>query len=145
MKKLLLSLVLVFALVFSFAACTNVHESPSGDFTDDKVLFWLTKQATDETIFHDYTIEDFPEVAAVSIEEIDGRTSDTDGLTHSVRQCLLEDPAGAAIPDHLKNYKRMFAITLAEKGKQNVLSAVDILKQREDIEDAFPNYIDGLD
>lgn len=111
------------------------------EFADGDVLVSLTKEATDATIFHDYTLEDFPEVNAESIEEIDGRTSQSSGLTYRIRQCLLEDPTGGTIPDHLKNYTRLFVIRLTQKSKENVLRTIDILQQRDDIDHASPNHI----
>ena len=113
--------------------------SEEDDFEDDDVIFGLTEKATAETIFHDYTVEDFPEVNAVSIGEITIYTSE------EIRQCLLKDPTGATIPDNLKNYTRSFVLNLAEKGKRNVLRAIVILSERDDIEYAQPNYIYHLD
>ena len=113
----------------------KVHVSIDGlDFTDDDVLIMLTKEATDATFFHDYTVEDFPELNAVAVEEL------TIYTTARVRQCLLEDPTGGTVPDHLKNIKRGFVIRLAEKSKENVLRAVNILLGRKDLEYAAPNY-----
>lgn len=112
------------------------------EFTDGDVLVSLTKEATDATIFHDYTLDDFPEVNAESIEEIDGRTSQSSGLTYRIRQCLLEDPTGGTIPDHLKNYTRLFVIRLTRKSKENVLRTIDILQLRDDIDHASPNHIE---
>lgn len=114
----------------------SVHVSYANfEFTDSDVLIWLTKEATDATTFHDYTVEDFPELNAVEVEELTIYTN------ARIRECLLEDPTGGTIPDHLKNNKRCFLIRLTEKSKENVLRAVNILLQRDDIETAGPNYI----
>lgn len=109
------------------------------EFDDNKVLIYLTEEATNATVFEDYTVEDFPEINAESIREI------TDTLTATIRQHLREDPTGSTIPDYWKNYKRCFSITLKEKSKENVLRVVNLLRQRDDIKSASPNYCDKGD
>jgi hypothetical protein len=45
----------------------------------------------------------------------------------------------------IENYRRMLSIQLAVKSEDNVLKAVEILKQRDDVQSASPNYYLKLD
>lgn len=107
-------------------------------FPDNLVRITLTNEATFENIFHDYTVEDFPEINAESISE-NGGDSCVVGIG-IVRRWLEEDPTGSTIPDEWKTYQRHFTITLKEKSKENVLRVVNLLMQRDDIASAFPSY-----
>lgn len=151
-KKWLIPLLLIIASVFVFSACTgrnNTDEAEmeefianydkSKSFVDNQVIIALTEEATFKYIFHDYTAEDFSEIGAIGVEELDGATSDTSGLTYRIRQCLSEDPSGGTIPEHLKHYNRIFCITLDKNDRDNVLRAVYKLRQRTDIYLAEPN------
>lgn len=170
MKKRLLCLGLLLVMACSFAACgvqnDNTTEEPTydnsivdeqalaefiksfdnyGDYVDNQLIVCLTEEASFEYIFHDYTAEDFPEIGAVSVDPLDGPWGDTPGIVDKIRQCLSEDPSGNTIPEHFKHHKRMFCITLDKQDKENVLRAIFILRQREDIYIAEPNGIWHLD
>ena len=159
-KKLLLPLLLLVPFIFAFTACgsqedyeTNcggppVYGSEIDEFianynrfhmVDNQIIVTLTEEATFKNIFHDYTAEDFIGIDVIDVDELDGATSDSTGLTHKIRQYLLEDPSGNTIPEYHKHYKRFFCITLAKKDEDNVLRAVYILRQRADILYAEPN------
>lgn len=45
----------------------------------------------------------------------------------------------------VENFRRILSIKLAKKGKENVLKAVQILEQREDVQSSSPNNIFKLD
>lgn len=159
-KHLLIPLLL--CMPFALASCNGqsnneppIHNSGIEEFIanfdrhspfiDDQVLIFLTEEASYEYIFRDYTVEDFSEVGAIAIDELDGSTSPASGLTYRIRQCLLEDPSGSTIPDHLKHYKRAFCITLDKKDEENVLRSIDLLRQRSDVELADPNWSESAD
>ncbi len=159
-KKWLIPLLLLIASVFVFSACTNHNDNNTDEagmeefianydksrpFVDNQVIVILTEEASFKYIFHDYTEEDFSEIGAIGVEELDGATSETSGLTYRIRQCLSEDPSGGTIPEHLKHYNRMFCITLDKNDEDNVLRAVYILRQRTDIYLAEPNVPESGD
>ena len=81
------------------------------EFTDNEVVIVTKSFAWNK----EYTIEDFAEVGCIEIRALD------DGIMKP-------------------NRKRPFVLTLAEHSKQGVLDAVDLLRQREDISSASPNY-----
>ena len=172
MKKFLIPLLLFVACIFTFAACDNqenkndyldgnlcggppLYESTIDEFienfdrhspfVDNQVLIILTEEVSFKNIFHDYTAEDFLQIGAIDVHELDGSTTESTGLTYRIRQCLLEDPSGNTIPEHLKHYTRTFCITLDKKDEDNVLRAVYLLKQRTDIYLAEPNWIESPD
>jgi len=163
-KGIFVTVLLLISCMFSFAACGGQTDTDTGDglenkppvyeseefngtndrhdsFVDNQVLITLTEEVTFDNIFHDYTVEDFSGIGAIDVEEIDGRVADSPGITYRIRQCLLEDPSGETIPEHLKHYKRIFCITLDKKDKDNVLRIVDILEQRTDVYRAGTNGI----
>ena len=158
-KKLLIPLLIFITCLFAFASCKrqegndkdtepSITESEIDkfvenfdrytDFVDDQTIVILTKEASSVYIFHDYTAEDFSEIGAIDVRELDGATSDSVGITYKIRQCLLE---GSTIPAHFEDYTRTFCITLNKKDKDNVLRVIYILRQRADIYLAGPNWI----
>ena len=164
-KKLLIPLFLLTSCLFSFAACTDqpdtdgkrppIYESSEAEFiknfdrhspfVDNQVLIILTEEVSFDNIFHNYTAEDFSEIGAVDVDELDGATIDSSGLTYRIRQCLLEDSSGNTIPEHLKHYKRSFCITLDKNDADNVLHVIYVLKQCPEIYLADPNWIESCD
>ena len=154
---------LLLVAVFSFTACGGKDNTSNDsltaddealaeliksynnyDFADNELIVCLTEQASFEYIFHDYTAEDFSGIGAVSVESLDGPWGDTEGIVDKIRQCLLDDPSGNTIPDHLKHHKRMFCITLDKHDRENVLRSVYILRQREDIYIVEPSFVFNL-
>lgn len=115
------------------------------EFVDNQLLVLLTEEASFEYIFHDYTAEDFPGIGAISVAPLDGPWGDFPGQVNRIRQYLLEDPSGNTIPDHLKQHKRSFCITLDKNDDENVLRAIYILSQRADIDVAEPNWLYSAD
>ncbi|MDE7453321.1 MAG: hypothetical protein K2N22_02820 [Clostridia bacterium] len=173
MKKSLLCFCLLIVTSFFFAACGNRNDGSDNsaekpayeysdyseqeleyfvdnfdrnyEFVDNQLIVMLTEQASFKYIFYDYTAEDFKEIGAVHISELDGSTSQSDGLTYKIRQYLSKDPSGNNLPGHLKHYNRTFSITLDKKDKDNVLRAIFILKHRSDIFTAEPDFIGSFD
>ncbi len=168
-KKLLMPLLLFGASIFVFAACASqndnttdngsctgppVYESAEEEFittfdkhssfVDNQILVILTVKVSFDNIFHNYTAEDFSEIGAIDVDELDGATNDSSGLTYKIRQYLLEDSSGKTIPEHLKHYQRSFCITLDKHDEDNVLRTIYKLSQRADIDVAEPNWIDDM-
>ena len=82
------------------------------DFTDNDILVIMTP----ENNFREYTVEDFSDIGCIQIKDL------TIGPTEG-RLCRIL---------HLK---------LEEHSKQNVLDAIKILEQRDDVYSAEPNYL----
>lgn len=160
-KKFILPIALIFA-VSCLVGCGNQDDNNKGTpppvnqteldefianfdksnpFVDNQIIIVLTEEASFKNIFHDYTVEDFPGIGAVEVKEIDGSTSNSDGLTYRIRQYLTEDPSGNTLPDHLKRFNRSFCITLDKNDYDNVLRAVYVMLLRTDVELAGPNSI----
>ena len=109
------------------------RKSPTeNDFEDNIVGIVLTNEATILSIDKTYTIEDFPEIDAIKINEIG------DYVLNQVRDQIHGRPINKE--RDLTTYRRMFSITLSQHDKDNVLSACSILAAREDIFSAEPNY-----
>ncbi len=98
------------------------------NFAEDRVL--LVLQKGEQIVFRDYTVSDFSSVNCVSVEEL------TSGRTQKVRD-------GVQGVDG--NYNRILKLSLAKKSKQNVLKAMEILMQREDVLQASPDFIFEMD
>lgn len=95
----------------------------------------FTNKATLETINHIYSPEDFPELDFdFTIEEYFEKSRD------EVKQALSEGTADKAMQEYMQRYTRMFEIRLTEKNKENVLRAVELLTQREEVKYIEPLY-----
>ena len=95
----------------------------------------FTNKATLETINHIYSPEDFPELDFdFTIEEYFEKSRD------EVKQALSEGTADKAMQEYMQRYSRMFEIKLTEKSKENVLRAVELLTQREEVKYVEPLY-----
>ena len=91
----------------------------------------FTHEASLDTLYHDYTPEDFPELDFdFTIEEYLIRSRD------EVREAL----SNGATSGQFSHFARMFKIVLTEKSKENVLRAMERLGAREEIEAIEPNY-----
>ena len=126
-------------------------ECPKGDYTDLKVevkdkyqveevkgtsfRVSFTHEASLATVYHDYTPADFPELDFEFTIKDDLQT-----VTDFVRNALLEEPIDSQAQYRIDIYVRLFEFTLAEKSKENVLRAVELLSQREEIEFIYPTY-----
>lgn len=87
----------------------------------------------------DYTPADFPEVNAVAVEDLTSLTVDW------VKKKVQGIPTEEEMLVDVENFRRILSIKLAKKGKENVLKAVQILEQREDVQSSSPNNIFKLD
>ena len=122
-------------------------EYPKGDFSQLKidvenkyqsrevagtyVTFVFTDEASLETIYHDYTPADFPELDFdFTLEEYFIKMRD------EVRTLLKVDPTN----DLVTRFSRIFSITLTEKSKENMLRVIELLEAREEIKAVDPAY-----
>lgn len=102
------------------------------DFADDRVTVVLTKEATRK--FLNYTLKSFPEVDAVAVEDL------TSLVVDWVKKQILGIPTKEKKLINVEEFRRILSIRLSENSKENVLSAVKILEQREDIQSANPSF-----
>ena len=127
--------------------CGFLLECPKGDYTQLKievenkyqswevagtyVTFVFTHEASLETIFHDYTPVDFPELDFdFTIEEFFTERRD------EVRTLLSEDQTN----DIVTRFVRLFEITLTETSKENMLRVIEALEAWEEVQEVNPAY-----
>ena len=92
------------------------------DFEDDEVLILIEKSYTQQ----DFTIEDFDKVDIIALVDLG------ESLTKRYKE-------SGVWPD---TYRRSYAITLANSGRQNVLDAIEILNEYPYVECAYPSGYD---
>lgn len=95
----------------------------------------LTHEVSLETIYHDFTAEDFPELDFEFIVE-DFSTE----LRDKVRQLLVEEPDDYWNRETVNSFTRILVIRLTVENKDNVLRALELLAQRGEIEEVEPIY-----
>lgn len=93
------------------------------------LYFGFTNEATLETIFRNYTAEDFAELDFdFTIKEYFVSSRD------QIRNALLEGQIDASMQEYMQRFTRVFVITLTTPNNENVLRAMELLSQREEIE-----------
>ncbi|MCL2761768.1 MAG: S8 family serine peptidase [Treponema sp.] len=110
-------------------------------FAEDRVLIVLKKSASMD--FRTYTPEDFPELNGVQVRDLSKRTmavvqeqlkaqktGDWSRLTKRIEQGMLVD---------VNKFKRILCLELPIQSKENVLQAIKLLEQRNDIMYAGPD------
>ena len=90
-------------------------------FADDRFMVVFNKETSRKAL--DYTPEDFPEIDCVRVEDLTEWSKKNDRET----------------------YSQIVMIYIAEPGKQNVLDAIELIKLRDDVISAGPDYVMGLD
>ena len=115
------------------------------DFTDSEVLVAMTHE--ESLKFTKYTAADFAEIGCASVQDLSSAKAEK--VQKVLRgEKLAEDSIGAAFMNkniNVDTFHRILSLKLAEPGKENVLRAVDLLNQREDVYIAEPNYIIQMD
>ena len=110
----------------------------NGGMAEDKVLiFTLTKWETRK--FLTYTVEDFADINAVKLEELTINTVDW------VRKKLAGEPVDGNMAIDIDNYKRMFAVTIAEPGLKALQRAKELLEKREGVLSVDYNVVFTID
>lgn len=95
----------------------------------------LTHEVSLDTIYSDFTSEDFSELEfEFTVEDFSA------DLRDKVRQLLVEEPEDYWNRDTVNRYTRTLVIKLTVENKDNVLRAVELLSQREDVKWAEPIY-----
>ena len=126
-------------------------EYPKGDYTQlnveveekhqrqeaDGNTFYVTftHEASLATIDHDYTPADFPELDfAFTVED------NMSSITDFVRQALAQESIDSQTQYRIDIFVRGLKFTLAEPSKENVLRAVELFSEQEDVWLAYPAY-----
>ena len=104
------------------------------NFTDNAVIVVLNDKPRN---FRQYTAEDFAEVNAVEVMNLSARTGDL------VQRQIAAERTGdrRSIQSYIDNnmlvntdtFRTILMVQLAERSKENVLNAIRILEQRDDI------------
>lgn len=128
----------------SVSAEKNVPTDASAtkrDFTDSEVLVAMTHE--ESLKFTKYTAADFAEIGCASVKDLSSAAAEK--VQKVLRgEKLAEDSIGAAFMNkniNVDTFHAILSLKLAEPGKDNVLRAVALLNQREDVYIAEPNYI----
>lgn len=130
---------LPFSLGRAFAESKQEGRMDSLGFAEDRVLVVLTDEET--KTFRNYTNEDFPEIEISSVKEL------TKSSKEKLSKQLYDDNAKINYSNNYEmeieeeSYRSILCLTLANKGKENVLKAIEILKQRDDIISAEPDCV----
>ena len=111
------------------------------DFEDHFVIFTVNRAATFS--FREYTVEDFPELALENVIEL------TYYMSQLVQMQIEAERTKdwSALEGHIKNnmllnlntFRRQFLFVLIEPGKEAVLKAIDVLRERPDVISASPD------
>ncbi|MCL2846162.1 MAG: S8 family serine peptidase [Firmicutes bacterium] len=110
------------------------------DFTDDKIIIVLNRK--ESLRFGTLTPEDFPEF---QFAEVNCITPGFDLAQHHAESIAsrnrrnLEQIYGDTWQVNLGNFRRIISLTLEEPSKENVITAIHALEQRNDIISAEPN------
>ena len=102
--------------------CTATLED---DFADDTILIVLTNEASLESVYHDFTPDDFALIGCAEVRDL------STGITADIR---------SGEETNTTNYRRILSLKLGNPGKLNVLLAIKILEHRPDVRSATPNH-----
>ena len=111
----------------------NETQGYEADFEDDSILVIITNEKSLE--FHEYTVDDFPEINCISVEDL---SPYADRSIEEKRSYLGLDGSKGRID--ASKYKQILYIKLEEHSKENVLDVIEILEKRDDVYSAAPNY-----
>ncbi len=157
MKKCIIKIIIIFIAVLIIATNNvNVKIVASSDeeeliicnanindnFDDSKILITLKNSVSLQ--MKEYTINDFLEINCISVEDLTINTLDI------VRQQLDAEKTGdwSLLTERIENdmlidvnkFHQILCLKIGNPGKQNVLNAIKILEERNDIISAEPNY-----
>lgn len=115
------------------------------NFADDSVLIVLTNEASLESLYHDFTPDDFAQIECVEVQDLSSAT--TEHFRKQLKGELV--PPTSMRPGQswfyqekdVTTYKRILSLKLKDPSKLNVLIAIKILERSPDIFSAEPDYI----
>ena len=123
-----------------------VEPSLEDNFADNHVLVVLTREASLE--FNTYTENSFSAIGCAKVTNLSDATgSMAQAAMTQASAALLSGYTTISPANEIKhaetigNYKQILCLELAEPGKENVLAAIKLLMQRDDVLYAGPDYI----
>ena len=134
-KSLALCVLCALLGLFMFSGVSDrseIDDLCNEDFANDRVIIVLTKEATRQ--FLDYGPEDFPELELDEVVDLTSFTVDW------VEKKIKGIPTDREMLVNVEEFKRILSLRLANPSKKNVLRAVALLEQREDVQSASPSY-----
>ncbi|MBQ9120873.1 MAG: S8 family serine peptidase, partial [Clostridia bacterium] len=115
-------------------------------FADNRVLVALTREAS--LAFSSYSVEDFSDIGCIKVTDLsDSAATMTKDALHQASILLTTGESTAFFEVQNKNknvvsnYKQILCLELENPGRENVLAAVSLLQQRDDVYCAEPDYI----
>ena len=115
-------------------------------FADDSILVLLTREASLK--FKAYTVDDFAEIGCKTVSDLS--TSAGAKTQKALNEAVVafssnEEPIFSGLSERhreiVSNYKQILCLKLNEPSKENVLAAIERLKERADVLTAEPDYI----
>ncbi|MBR7133003.1 MAG: hypothetical protein IKD04_05670 [Clostridia bacterium] len=103
------------------------------DFADNEIIVYFPKTTDIEKWKREYTVEDFPEIECIAVNNYE-----------YIRELVLGENKTKS-NKYMTTHRRYVTITLKERSKENVLSAINLLEKREDIYYVAPQYYARLD
>ena len=115
------------------------------DFADNRVMVVLNNAASLK--LKTYTAADFPEIGCASVNDLSTATAARVSAKlrgENVAEIFGARSEGVVFSDfyevNVQEYNQILCLTLPTTGKQNVLEAIKLLMQREDVMYAGPDY-----
>ena len=117
------------------------------DFADDSILVTFNRATSRKLL--DYTPEDFPEIDCVKVDdlmpylkaELRDKVAADENQPYEKYYNLHDGKYYSELDIEFDSYYQTVCITLAHPGKMNVLDAIQILEQRDDVLNVSPNGI----
>lgn len=112
-------------------------------FTDDTVVVIMSSKAS--TNLQTYSVDDFSSFDCVEVKNLTPRTQSRDEISADEVGCESNSAGNEQTnADGSDSYNPILSLKLSQPGKANVLRAIELLNQREDVIYAGPNYIYSL-
>lgn len=125
LKKNLFSLILIVFTFFVFDNLLTVDANEELNYSDERILITLDKETSKKN--NKYTIDNFPEVTLSKIVD----------LTADVKSAINNNSDSLSI----NNFNQTLCLELKNKGKNNVIKAIEKLKNRKEVIAISPDYI----
>lgn len=125
-RNILFSLILMLFTLFIFDNLSTIEANEEElNYSDERVLITLDKETSKKN--KKFNIDDFPEVSLFKIID----------LTEDLNKAINNKSNGLAI----NSYNQTLCLQLKNKGKSNVLKAIEKIKNRKEIIAISPDYI----
>lgn len=124
-RNIILLLILMLFIFLLFDNLSTVYAKEKLDFSDERVLITLDNETSKKN--KKFSIENFPEVSLNKIVD----------LSAEVNSILSNKSNELAID----NYNQTLCLQLKNKGKSNVVKAIEKLKNRKEVVAISPDYI----